>query len=75
MIERIVTDVFHRIEHMWKSERLYFVPSEDDVRKVLDKAAETLYDEPIGTQLQTGGLIIEKAPKGYDVYVFTGNYK
>jgi len=50
-------------------------PTENDVRKVLDEAAKTLYAKKTGTTFTMGGLHIEKAGSGYDVYVHVGTYK
>lgn len=74
MIEQIVAEIFERIGHVWMLDSGLTVPTEDDVHRMLDAAAKALYDSPIGTQFQTGGLVIEKAPTGHDVYVFVGNY-
>lgn len=75
MIEQIVSQLFKRIGHTWLLDSGFTAPSEKDVQQVLDEAVRMLYDRPIGTQFQTGGLIIEKAPDGYDVHCFVGNYK
>lgn len=50
------------------------VPSEEDVEILLDEVANQLYDEPVGTQLQVGRLIIIKTDTGHEVYMFAGTY-
>ena len=75
MIGELVNEVFERIGHEWKIGNSYAVPTEDDVEKVLDMAASKLYDAAEGTRLEVGGLIIEKRPSGFDVFIYTGNYK
>lgn len=51
------------------------VPSPDEIEAALDEAARLLYNEPVGTQLEVGRLIIKKQPRGHDVYVFVGPYE
>ena len=75
MIEFFVTEMFERIGHLWRIGGTLRQPTENDVRQVLDEAAGVLYTSPTDTQFQTGGLIIEKADDGHDVYVYVGNYK
>ncbi len=50
------------------------IPNESDFEVVLDSAVKTLYDEPVGAQLEVGRLIIIKQHLGYDVYVLAGNF-
>lgn len=75
MIAEIVSEVFERIGHQWRLDTGYTNPSENDVEKLLDEAAVKLYDGSVGDRLEAGGLIIEKANKGHDVYVYVGNYQ
>ena len=49
-------------------------PDADDVLAALDEAARVLYDEPVGTRLEVGGLIIEKRPTTHEIYVYIGDY-
>lgn len=51
------------------------VPTSWDIEAALDEAARLLYNEPVGTQLEVGRLIIQKLPKGHDVYIFAGSYE
>lgn len=74
MIEYLVSKLFDELGHEWKIGDSLQVPTEDDVRRVLDKAVETLYDRDVGTRLETGGLIIEKREHGFEVYCYLGNY-
>lgn len=74
MIAEIVTELFHRIGQQWKIGGTLMDPSEDDVEKVLDAAAKKLYDGDVGDRLEVGGLIIEKADTGHDVYMYVGRY-
>lgn len=75
MIEQIVSEVFRRIGQVWKVGNAFIYPDEEDVRQVLDEGAKTLYDGAIGDRLELGGLIMEKRPKGHDVYIYIGNYE
>lgn len=74
MIAQMISEWFNTIGHEWKTTGGYIEPSEEDVTKVLDNAAGRLYDSPVGTRLETGGLIIEKREYGFDVYCYLGNY-
>lgn len=74
MINTLVTEAFARIGHTWKIGGKDVAPDETDVEQVLDKAAAALYDSPVGTQFETGGLVIQKATSGFDVFVYVGNY-
>lgn len=51
------------------------IPTADDIQDALDEAARMLYDEPVGTQLEVGRLIVKKKRSGHDVYVYTGEYE
>lgn len=51
------------------------IPSSDDIEAALDEAARLLYNEPMGTQLEVGRLIIKKQPRGHDVYIYAGPYE
>lgn len=75
MINTIIADVFSRIGHTWKLDSGFIEPDEDDVEQMLDAAANRLYDGVVGDRFETGGLIIEKADQGFDVYVYVGNYE
>ncbi len=51
------------------------VPNSFDIELALDEAARLLYNEPVGTQLEVGRLIIKKLHKGHDVYIYVGPYE
>lgn len=74
MINDFIADVFTRLAHTWRIGGKDVIPEADDVEKVLDEAAARLYDSPVGTQFETGGLVIQKATTGFDVYIYVGNY-
>ena len=74
MIEMMVVDIFDKTGHRWNTGNGLVRVDDDDVKKVLDHAAKVLYDEPVGTRLSVGGLIIEKRDRGHDVYVYLGKY-
>lgn len=76
MIEDLVSEIFKRIGHVWKFKNGFAPPSVEDVQGVLDKAVVELYSEDVGSQFETGGLIIEKRPNNqHAVYVYTGEYQ
>lgn len=75
MINELIVNIFARIGHTWKVGGRYIDPTEQDVEKLLDEAAVKLYDGAVGDRLEAAGLIIEKANKGHDVYVYVGNYE
>lgn len=49
-------------------------PTIEEMDEMLDAVAVKLADEPTGTQLEIGGLIIRKEPTGYDVYAYIGPF-
>lgn len=75
MLERDIAKHFEKNEWTWnlKGGRVV-VPTETDVLDALDKAAEVLYAEPVGSQLEVGRLIIVKTYNDFDVYVYFGTY-
>ena len=75
MIASLVEDLFKKIGQEWKIGGEHRPVEESDVEKVLDEAAVRLYDREVGTQLETGGLIIEKTRHGFDVYAYVGPYQ
>jgi hypothetical protein len=68
--------VFAKNEWTWnlKGNRKV-IPTAQDIEAALDEAARLLYNEPVGTQLEVGRLIIRKQPRGHDVYIFVGPYE
>lgn len=74
MISEIISDVFKRIGHTWKTDRGLIAPSEDDVTAVLDRASAVMYDKADEDQYEQGGIIVQKNGAGYDTYVYVGTY-
>lgn len=75
-LEEEISDTFHRNEWTWNLKgKGLVVPSPDDVLAALDEAARVLYDEPVGTQIEVGRLIIQKRHNGHDVYVYAGPFE
>jgi hypothetical protein len=67
--------VFRKNGWTWNlKDRPSVVPDEDDIDAALDEAARLLYDEPVGTQLEVGRLIVKKKHRGHDVYLYMGEY-
>lgn len=75
-LESDIATTFKDNEWKWRLKGgRYEIPSEDDILAALDEAARMLYNEPVGTQLSVGRLIIVKKEIGHDVYVFAGPYQ
>lgn len=74
MIVKLIDYVFTFTGRKWKIGGEYRVPSEDDVKKVLDSAADALYSKQVGSTFSMGGLHVEKTRDGFDVYVHVGEY-
>ena len=49
-------------------------PTIDDMEEMLEVIATRMADEPIGSQLEIGGLIVRKETTGYDVYAYVGPF-
>lgn len=76
MLESYIVSVFAREGWTWSLKGgVTKVPDELDVEHALDEAARVLYNEPVGTQLEVGRLIIKKLPRGHDVYIYAGPYE
>jgi hypothetical protein len=75
LIASLASEVFERLGHTWKIGGTDHVPTEEDVRVALDKAASILYSMKTGERIVVGGLIIEKRDHNHDVYIYLGNYK
>jgi hypothetical protein len=67
-------DAFAFTGRTWKIGGKHLPPTENDVQKVLDEAAKTLYAKKTGSTFTMGGLHIEKTGSGHDVYVHVGTY-
>jgi len=75
VVEQIISEFFADRGWTWNLKRGRMVtPSESDVQAALDEAAKQLYNQPVGTQLEVGRLIIQKKHTGHDVYVYVGEY-
>lgn len=75
-IEKTVADWFKQNNFHWSLlNKGRVVPDEADVESVLDEAARVLYNEPPGTYLSVGRLIIERTESGHNVYMFIGSYE
>lgn len=74
MLEKDLAEHFEKNEFTWKLKDGIVLPSETDMLDALDKAAEVLYAEPVGAQLEVGRLIIAKTHQGFDVYAYFGSY-
>lgn len=70
----LIIHVFTVTGRRWKIGESRVTVNHNHVKGVLDEAAKMLYAEKVGVTLQTGGLIIEKTKKGYDVYAHVGSY-
>lgn len=74
MLIDLILEVFAATGRFWNIGSKATTPTEDDVRKALDAAAQVLYSEDVGSSLLVGGLYIVKHEAGYDVYVYAGDY-
>lgn len=64
-------------EHTWKFKEGLKVPVPGDLKAVVDKAAQMLYDTDSaeGSILEVGGLVIMRTRDGYDVFAYFGSGK
>lgn len=75
MIEEIISEFFARQGWTWHLKKGRVVtPTENDVLAAFDEAARLLTNEPVGTRLSVGRLIIEKKTLGHDVYMYVGEF-
>jgi hypothetical protein len=75
MIADLISEVFDRIGHTWKTKTGFIKPSAEDVQFALDRAAAELYTSGVGAQFESGGLIVQKTKNGYDAFVYVGPYQ
>ena len=74
-LEEEIAKIFAEHDWSWSlKDQGRVIPDKDDILAALDEAARLLYDEPVGSQLEVGRLIIVKKHTGHDVYVFAGEY-
>lgn len=71
-VEEELESLFLVKGYHWNIGGNLIIPNAEDIRVTIDRAKEELYDEPDGTQLQVGRLIIKKQDGHYDVYVMIG---
>lgn len=75
-LESDIAEVFEKNGWKWSIQNKgYIVPTEEDVEAALDEAARILYNEPVGSSIEVGRLIIQKKHRGHDVYVYVGPYE
>lgn len=60
---------FKEKQYKWRINDRLKVPSEADMLDTLEGIRSRLENEPVGTWLETGRLIVLKEDKTYDVYV------
>lgn len=76
--EDIVMDVGDLVKsagHTWQlTDGNFILPDYEDIRRVLDKARETLYDGG-NNQIEVAGLLIRSNGKNLDIYVKAGTMK
>ena len=75
MIIKLIDYVFTFTGRTWKIDGKDTEPSDEDIRKALDKAAELLYRMSVGDSITVAGLHVVTSPSGHDVYVHVGEYK
>ena len=74
-VEEQVATVFDWNYRTWKVDgREGHRPTQRDIEQTLDQAVKTLYDSPVGTTLEVGGLVIIKRTDTLDVFVHVGEY-
>lgn len=74
-LEEEIAQRFIENNWTWKvKEKGEIIPDSDDIQVALDEAARVLYNEPVGTQLEVGRLIIVKKHRGHDVYLYVGPF-
>lgn len=68
--------LFREKDYKWKIDGELRTPYMSEIMQLLDKAVDSLYDEPDGATLlmTTGRLIIKKDAGHIDVYLLIGEY-
>jgi len=75
-LESDIAEVFEKHGWTWSvAGKGSIVPAEEDVLATLDEAARILYNEPVGSSIEVGRLIIQKKHRGHDVYVYVGPFE
>lgn len=72
---RLLHKIFRVLDYEWKlDDGRVIVPTEEDLQEGVDKAMKVLYDEPVPSQAEFGGLIVRrKADNKFDIYLKIGN--
>lgn len=70
--EQVIKRFFDEHQYTWKIDGEDLIPTEKDIEIFLDHAIRTLKDEPVGTRLTVGRLIVEKTNKSAEVYILAG---
>lgn len=73
MIYDELEEYFKENGFVWNIDGEHKVPDAIDIQMVVDKAVAVLYDEPLGSILEVGRLIVQKSTnKTYDIFVHFG---
>lgn len=70
-----IADHFVLRNWQWTFDGESRIPTSEEVAGNLDKSIAVLYNEPEGTSLQVGGMIIHKSAGHYDIYAHFGEWK
>lgn len=59
--------------HMWRIDGELVLPTEEQLKEVIDRCVVRLYAEPEGAQIEVGHLIVKKRAGGlHDVFLHYG---
>lgn len=73
-IARMLEKFFQILDYQWRlNNGNIFDPMAKDLQEGIDKAIEALYDEPVPSQAEFGGLIVRRsADTQFEVYLKIG---
>jgi hypothetical protein len=71
-IESEIESLFIAKGYQWMIGGKRVFPTTEDIRSTIDRAVDELYDEPDGTQIEVGRLIIKKRDGHFDLFVMIG---
>lgn len=71
-IEDELETLFMAKGYQWNIGGSLTFPTAADIRSTIDRAVDELYDEPYGTQIEVGRLIIKQRGEHFDVFVMIG---
>lgn len=71
-IEEELESFFLVHDYQWRIDGVLRYPTADEIRQTIDRAVTNMYDEPEGTQIEVGRLIVKKHDSGFGVYVLVG---